>query len=315
VEDCSGLIRTIYACFGLEIGRNGNWQWNMNMEKIDMTNMSIEEKIMIIDELPLGAALCFSGHEMMYLGKENGKYYVISTVSSIMSPDTGKRLRTRDVMINTLDVKRANGQSWLQALNMAFMPCYAKLEGKTYDFPEVQWYRDGVGYALKNGLIANYETGYFGPNDAASREVAANALWRLAGRPEATVTNQFVDVSADQHNVSAICWADENGIAGGYGNGEFGPDHALTREQMVTVLWRYAKHKGYDVSVGEDTNILSYDDAFEISEYAIPAMQWACGSGIVVGSSADGNGMVLAPKVMITRAQLSVVLLRFDNWM
>ena len=95
---------------------------------------------MIIDELPLGAALCFSGHEMMYLGKENGKYYVISTVSSIMSPDTGKRLRTRDVMINTLDVKRANGQSWLQALNMAFMPCYAKLEGKTYDFPEVQWY-------------------------------------------------------------------------------------------------------------------------------------------------------------------------------
>jgi hypothetical protein len=67
--------------------------------------------------------------------------------------------------------------------------------------------------------------------------------------------------------------------------------------------------------VGEETNILSYDDAFEISEYAIPAMQWACGSGIVVGSSADGNGMVLAPKVMITRAQLSVVLLRFDNWM
>ena len=316
VEDCSGLIRTIYACFGLEIGRNGNWQWNMNMEKIDMANMSIEEKLLILDKLPLGAALCFSGHEMMYLGKVNGKYYVISTVSSIMSPDTGKRLRTRDVMINTLDTKRANGQSWLQALNMAFMPCYANLEGKTYDFPEVQWYRDGVGYALKNSLIANYENGYFGPNDFATRDVAANALWRLAGRPEPTVTDRFVDISADQHNVSAIYWADENGIANGYGNGEFGPDHALTREQMVTVLWRYAKYKGYDVSVGEDTNILSYDDAFKISEYAIPAMQWACGSGILVGgSSTDGNGMVLTPKAMITRAQLSVVLMRFNDWM
>ena len=275
VEDCSGLIRTIYACFGLEIGRNGNWQWNMNMEKIDMANMSIEEKLLILDEMPLGAALCFSGHEMMYLGKENGKYYVISTVSSIMSPDTGKRLRTRDVMINTLDVKRANGQSWLQALNMAFMPCYAKLEGKTYDFPEVQWYRDGVGYVLKNGLIANYENGYFEPNGKTSRGVAINALWQLDGKKTVTAEEKFADVSTDNKYFNAVRWADENGIASGYTDEFFGVEDALTREQMVTILWRYAKYKGYDVSIGENTNILSYGDAFEISEYAIPAMQWA----------------------------------------
>ena len=315
VEDCSGLIRTIYACFGLEIGRNGNWQWNMNIEKIDMANMSIEEKLKIIDELPLGAALCFSGHEMMYLGKENGKYYVISTVSSIMSPDTGKRLRTRDVMINTLDVKRANGQSWLQALNMAFMPCYAKLEGKTYDFPEVQWYRDGVGYVLKNSLIDNDETGYFGPNDLASREVAVNALWRLDGRPEAADTETFSDVSAEQHYMDAIFWANENGVACGYGNGTFGPEDTLTCEQMVTILWRYAQHKGCDVSAGEDTNILSYDDAFEISEYAIPAMQWACGSGLLIGEKTANGGMDLNPQSETTRAQLSMMLMRFDAWM
>ncbi len=315
VEDCSGLIRTIYACFGLEIGRNGNWQWKMNMEKIDMANMSIEEKILILDEMPLGSALCFSGHEMMYLGKENGKYYVISTVSSIMSPDTGKRLRTRDVMINTLDVKRANGQSWLQALNMAFMPCYAKLEGKTYDFPEVQWYRDGVGYVLKNSLITNYENGYFGPNDLASREVAVNALWRLDGRPEAADTDKFSDVSAEKHYIGAICWANENGIACGYGNGKFGPEDTLTREQMVTILWSYAQYKGYDVSVVEDTNILSYGDAFEIAEYAIPAMQWACGSGLLTGEKTANGGMVLNPQNKTTRAQLSMMLMRFDTWM
>ena len=313
VEDCSGLIRTIYACFGLEIGRNGNWQWNMNMEKIDMANMSIEEKLLILDEMPLGSALCFSGHEMMYLGKENGKYYVISTVSSIMSPDTGKRLRTRDVMINTLDVKRANGQSWLQALKMAFMPCYAKLEGKTYDFPEVQWYRDGVGYVLKNSLIAGYGNGYFGPDDVASREVAINALWQMEGRPEAAAAELFSDVSAQTHCMDAICWARENAIACGYGNGTFGPEDALTREQMVTVLWHYAKHKGYDVSVGKDTNILSYADALDISEYAISAMQWACGSGILSGQH-SAEGMVLDPAGNATRAQLSVVLVRFDQW-
>lgn len=313
VEDCSGLIRTIYACFGLEIGRNGNWQWNMNMEKIDMANMSIEEKLLILDELPLGAALCFSGHEMMYLGKENGKYYVISTVSSIMSPDTGKRLRTRDVMINTLDVKRANGQSWLQALNMAFMPCYAKLEGKTYDFPEVQWYRDGVGYVLKNGLIANYENGYFEPNGKTSRGVAINALWQLDGKKTVTAEEKFADVSTDNKYFNAVRWADENGIASGYTDEFFGVEDALTREQMVTILWRYAKYKGYDVSIGENTNILSYGDAFEISEYAIPAMQWACGSGVLAGQSSAG-GMVLNPADNTTRAQLSVVLMRFDQW-
>ena len=316
VEDCSGLIRTIYACFGLEIGRNGNWQWNMNMEKIDMANMSIEEKIMIIDELPLGAALCFSGHEMMYLGKENGKYYVISTVSSIMSPDTGKRLRTRDVMINTLDVKRANGQSWLQALNMAFMPCYAKLEGKTYDFPEVEWYRAGVGYALKNGLITNYETGYFGLNDAADRGVAVNALWKLDGKSKVDTESKFADVSEDSKYFDAVHWAEATGISGGYASGFFGVEDPITREQMMTLLWRYARYKGYDVSVGESTNILSYDDAFEVSGYAVSAMQWACGSGILVGSNnVDGTGMVLNPESSITRAQSSVVLMRFGEWM
>ncbi len=315
VEDCSGLVRTIYACFGLEIGRNNNWQWKMNMEKIDMANMSVEEKCLILDEFPLGAALCFPGHETMYLGKANGKYYVISTASSVMSPDTGKRLRTRGVMINTLDVKRANGQSWLQALHMAFMPCYAKLEGKTYNFPEVQWYRDGVGYALKNSLLTTDKNGYFRPDDMASREAAVNALWRMDGRPEVAVTENFADVSESAY-VKAICWAVENGIVCGYENGNFGPVDAITREQLVTILWQYAKCKGYDVSVGEDTNILSYDDAFNISEYAIPAMQWACGSGILVGgSNADGTGLVLNPKSIATRAQLSVVLMQFNDWM
>lgn len=94
VDDCTGMIRTIYSCFGLEVARNGNWQWNMNIEKIDMSSMSLEEKCHVLDQLPFGTALSFPGHQMLYLGKTNGKYYVLSTVSSIMSPDTGNR-RTR----------------------------------------------------------------------------------------------------------------------------------------------------------------------------------------------------------------------------
>ena len=137
----------------------------------------------------------------------------------------------------------------------------------------------------------------------------------MEGRPEAAAAVPFADVSAETHCMDAIGWARENAIVSGYGNGTFGPEDALTREQMVTVLWHYAKYKGYDVSVGEDTNILSYADAPDISEYAISAMQWACGAGLQVGQDGTAEaGMYLNPKSGMTRAQLSVMLMRFGAW-
>lgn len=307
VEDCSGMVRTIYSCFGLEVARNGNWQWNMNMEKIDMTTMSLEEKCLILDEMPLGSALCFPGHEMIYLGKVDDKYYVISAVGTIMSPDTGKRLNTRDVMINTLDVKRANGKTWMEALNKAFMPCYAKLDGKTYDFPKTQWYHDGVAYCLNKGILTNKEDGTFGLSDTTTRAMVAEALWAAEGKPK-TVTRYFYqDVGEAHPSREAIFWATETGVMSGYGGNTFGANDAVTREQLAAILWRYAQYKGDDVSVGEDTNILSYADAFVISEYAIPAMQWACGAGIINGSD-DGT---LNPKGTAQKVHTAQMLMNF----
>ena len=184
VEDCSGMIRTVYSCFGLTIGRNSTWQERMNIEKLDMSYMSREEKCLVLDELPLGTALCFSGHEMMYLGKADGKYYVVSTVSSIVSPETGKGLRTRDVMINTLDVKRGSGKTWLGALSEAFMPCYGKLEGKSYDWPGTQWYHDGVAYCLESGALPGLDIDdTFGIGRDVGRDELVHALWVLDGAP------------------------------------------------------------------------------------------------------------------------------------
>ncbi|MBR5590183.1 MAG: SH3 domain-containing protein, partial [Anaerotignum sp.] len=287
VEDCSGLVRTVYSCFGLEVARNGNWQWNMNMKKIDMTNMSLEEKCMILDEMPLGSALCFPGHEMIYLGKVDGKYFVISAVGTIMSPDTGKRLNTRDLMINTLDVKRANGKTWLEALDKAFMPCYATLNGKTYDFPDTQWYRNAVAYCMKNGILKNNADGTFGIHDTATRAMVTEALYAAEGKLKTVTHCFFGDVGEAHPSRKAITWVSETGIMSGYDANTFGAADAITREQLASILWRYAAYKGYDISIGENTNILSYADAFDISEYAIPAMQWACGAGIMSG---DDNG-------------------------
>ena len=106
----------------------------------------------------------------------------------------------------------------------------------------------------------------------------------------------------------AIRWATSEGIAGGYGGGVFGPNDPITREQLATMLWRYAQTEGYDVSVGEDTNILSYTDALDVAEYAIPAMQWAVGTGIINGT---GDGSTLTPQGQATRAQAATVLMRF----
>ena len=112
---------------------------------------------------------------------------------------------------------------------------------------------------------------------------------------------------AEDH-AEAIRWATSEGVVTGYGNGLFGSNDPITREQLATMLWRYAQTEDYDVSVGEDTNILSYADVGDLAEYAIPAMQWAVGAGIITGT---GNGSTLTPQGNATRAQAAVMLQRF----
>ena len=124
----------------------------------------------------------------------------------------------------------------------------------------------------------------------------------------------FTDVQESAYYYDAVLWAYANGITGGYGNGLFGPNDAITREQMVTMLLRYATYKDLDVSAGEETNILSYEDAFDVAEYAIPAMQWACGTGIVGGIERNGV-MYLDPWGSATRAQAATMLMRLGQQM
>lgn len=180
------------------------------------------------------------------------------------------------------------------------------------DAETTAWYHDGVHYCIENGLMSGYGNGIFKPNADTTRAMITVMLWRLNDSPVVNYLLDFEDVEEGQWYTEAIRWAKSEGIAEGYGNGFFGTNDAITREQMVTILWRYAQHKGIDVSVGEDTNILSYDDAFDVAEYAIPAMQWACGSGMVQGmNDPDGEGMILAPESKGTRAQIATMMMRF----
>ena len=132
-------------------------------------------------------------------------------------------------------------------------------------------------------------------------------LYRQEGKPAVSGTSPFDDVAADQWYTDAVIWASENGIVSGYGDGKFGPTDDITREQFATILYRYAQYKGYDVSVGEDTNVLSYNDAFDVSDWAMPAIQWACGAGLMQGDN-QGN---LLPGDSATRAQVATLIMRF----
>lgn len=169
-----------------------------------------------------------------------------------------------------------------------------------------EWFFDDVRYVWDNDIIDGVTEDAFEPEANVTRAVLIEALWRAEGRPEAESAGLFTDVAEDNAFAGAIVWAKETGIANGYDDGRFGIDDVVTREQTAAFLYRYAQYKKMDVSVGDDTNILSFDDIDTASEYAIPALCWACGADILRG---DGNGC-LRPADTVTRAELSAQLNR-----
>ena len=175
------------------------------------------------------------------------------------------------------------------------------------DVPEGAWYADAATYVYEHGLMAGTSTTTFAPNATTSRSMIATILWRMAGSPVVNFGLDYTDVAQGQWYSEAIRWAASEGIVGGYGNGLFGTNDPITREQFAVMLYRFAQEQGYDVSVGKNTNILSYTDTFDISEFAVPALQWACGAGIITGT---GDGF-LSPQGWTTRAQAAAMLERF----
>lgn len=176
------------------------------------------------------------------------------------------------------------------------------------DVPEGAWYADAAAYVYEHGLMAGTSATTFAPDATTSRSMIATILWRMAGSPVVNYAMDYTDVAQNQWCSEAIRWATSEGIVGGYGNGLFGTNDPITREQFAAMLYRFAQEQGYDVSIGENTNILSYTDVADLSEYAISAMQWAVGAGIINGT---GDGSTLSPQGQATRAQAAVMLMRF----
>lgn len=169
------------------------------------------------------------------------------------------------------------------------------------------WYHDGVHFCLQNGLMLGVTGDTFQPDAAITRGMIAAMLYRVEGQPAVSGSNPFPDVKSGSYCDEATAWAAANGIVNGYESGEFRPSQTITRQEMAAILYRYAQYKKLDTSVGENTNILGFEDASQLSEYAIPAMQWAVGAGVINGTTAS----TLSPSGDASRAQAANILYRF----
>lgn len=173
------------------------------------------------------------------------------------------------------------------------------------DVSESDWFYKGVSYVVENGMMNGVGENQFAPNAPLTREMLAVVLYNMEKQPESTSVNPFADVKADMWYTEAIVWANANGIVAGYDDSTFGLGDSITREQLASILYRYAQMKGYDVT--EKADLTGYADSAAISGYAVEAMQWANANGIVNGMTAT----TLAPQGTATRAQVATMLMNF----
>lgn len=191
----------------------------------------------------------------------------------------------------------------------ADQPCDGGKDCPSAPFTDVdtaKWYHLSVDYVLTHKMMNGVSSRAFAPNANLTRGMLVQILYNLEGKPKGTAAN-FSDVQADAWYAEAVGWAAANKVVTGYADSTFRPNAAVTREQAAAILYRYAKSKGIDVSVGENTNILSYVDVQQASEYAIPALQWAVGAGVLNGK----NDSRLAPTGTATRAEIAAIMQRW----
>ncbi len=177
--------------------------------------------------------------------------------------------------------------------------------GSFSDVNTGNWYYSAVEYVASKGIMTGISASSFGPNLDTTRGMIVTILYRLENQPTGTEAAAFSDVRAGQYYADAIAWANANGIVTGYGNGLFGPNDAITREQMAAILYRYAQYKEYDVSASAE--LTAFSDAANVSRYAVDAMKWANAAGLINGVTSSK----LAPGNSAARAQVASILMRF----
>lgn len=210
----------------------------------------------------------------------------------------GERLKLTENRDGTYSFTMPNG-----AANV-----YARFSGSGLPFADVpsgSWYYDDIAYVYDAGLMTGLTVTAFGPNLSTTRGMIVTILWRMENEPAAKHGCPFADVRRGSYYEQAIAWASENGIVTGFDASTFAPDRAITREQLAAILFRFAAYRGMD-AVTLRENLSSFQDQAAISAYAVSALNWAVGEGLM-----QGTGDKLEPTGSATRAQVAAMLRRF----
>ncbi len=173
------------------------------------------------------------------------------------------------------------------------------------DVKDSDWFFGAVKYVSQKSVMGGTSATSFDPDANMTRAMVVTVLYRLEGKPETLGNGSFTDVEAGQWYTDAVKWASAYGIVGGYGGGLFGTNDSVTREQLASILYNYAKYKGY--SVTGTSELSGYTDASAISAWAVYAMKWANAEGLIGGTTAT----TLESSGTATRAQVATILMRF----
>ena len=176
------------------------------------------------------------------------------------------------------------------------------------DVSDSDWFYEAVMFATENKLMNGVEEGVFAPGNNVTRAMLVTVLYRMENEP-AVSASSFKDIEKGSWYANAVAWANANKITSGISETAFAPEQNISREQIATMLYRYAKYKGYDVSAAEITNLDYYTDSLEISSYAVSAFKWAVGESIVSGKTET----TLDPADNATRAETAALLMRICN--
>ena len=224
--------------------------------------------------------------------------YVVDKV--IVTDHSGNEISVKDNGDGTWSYIQPKGKV---TVTVTFKPASKDGQLPFADVGSNDWFYESVKYVYEKGLMRGTSDTTFSPYQSTSRGMIVTILWRLEGNPEAADAADFTDVAPDQYYTSAVAWGVENGIVKGYGNGSFGPNDPITREQLAAILFRYAQFRGMDTTVTGD--LKQFSD--QPSPWAAEAMRWAVGAGIISGK---GSG-VLDPLGKATRVEAAAMLMRF----
>ena len=176
------------------------------------------------------------------------------------------------------------------------------------DLDTTKWYHEAIDTMLREGLMNGTGNGLFEPNGTLTRAMLVTILWRSEGKPAASAQTSFTDVPAGAYYAEAVRWAAANGVVKGVSSTEFGPSKNITRQELVTILWRLAAKKGLNTS-NAGLTVPEFADRSQIAAWAAEAMSWGCTRGILTGKSANR----VDPTGTATRAEAAAMIVRFRN--